>query len=131
MINWWAVLAATAINMFIGFLWYGPLFGKLWLRMIEKSADEIEGGSSPLTYVIPVVGAFLNALVLAVVLANMRIVSPLFGALWGALIWFAFGGVALLTTANFEERRLSISLLFISYMVLVNLINGAMFVIWV
>ncbi len=131
MLNWWAVLAAMAINMFVGFLWYGPIFGKLWLRLIDKRAEEIQGGSNPLTYLVPMLGAFLGALVLALLLANMRIVNPLFGAGWGALIWFAFGGVALLTTANFEERKLSVSFLFITYMLVVHLINGALFVIWV
>lgn len=131
MINWWAVLTATAIHMFIGFLWYGPVFGKLWLRLINKRAEEIGGGSNPLTYLIPMIGAVLNAVVLAIVLANMRIVSPLFGAGWGALLWVSFGGMALLTTANFEERKMSVSLLFVAYMVLVNLINGAILVIWI
>lgn len=131
MINWWAVLVAAVINMVIGFLWYGPLFGKLWLRLIDKKAEEIEGGSSPLTYAVPIVGAFTNAFVLALVLSSMHVARPLVGAGWGALLWFAFGGVALLTTANFEGRKFSVGLLFIAYMLLVNLINGALLVIWV
>jgi hypothetical protein len=119
------------INMFLGVLWYGPLFGNVWLRMIDKKADEIEGGSNPLTYLVPMVGAFVGALVLALLIANMRIINPLIGAGWGALIWFAFGGVALLTTSNFEERKPGLSWLFISYMLVVHLINGALFVIWI
>ena len=131
MVNWWAVLLAMGINMFLGFLWYGPLFGKLWLRLVGKRAEEIERGSNPLTYVIPMAGGFVNALLLAIVIANMRIVSWIFGAAWGALLWFAFGGTALLTTSNFEERKPGLSWLFISYMLVVNAINGAIFVIWV
>ena len=131
MINWWAVLLAMGINMFIGFLWYGPLFGKRWLRLVGKRADEIEGGSNPLTYVIPMAGGFVNALVLAVVIANMRIVSWIFGAAWGVLLWFAFGGTALLTTSSFEGRKPGLSWLFIAYMLVVNAINGAIFVLWI
>ncbi len=33
-INWWAVIVgAVAINV-IGFIWYGPLFGKVWGNII-------------------------------------------------------------------------------------------------
>lgn len=27
-----AILIATVLNFFVGFLWYGPLFGKAWAK---------------------------------------------------------------------------------------------------
>ena len=36
-INFLAVLVGGVINMAVGFVWYGPLFGKLWLRLIGKT----------------------------------------------------------------------------------------------
>lgn len=30
-INWLAILAAAS-SLVIGFLWYGPLFGKAWMK---------------------------------------------------------------------------------------------------
>ena len=49
-VNWLAVLVATIINMVIGFLWYGPLFSDLFLRLIGKREEEIEG--SPIVYLL-------------------------------------------------------------------------------
>ena len=52
-VNWLAVLVAAVINMVVGFLWYGPLFSGLFLRLIGKREEEIEG--SPIVYVLGVV----------------------------------------------------------------------------
>lgn len=130
MINWWAVVAATAINMFLGFLWYGPLFGRAWLRLMEKGADEIEGGSNPATYLLPMAGAFISALVLAVVISFLRVYTWWSGMAWGALLFFAFGGTSLLTSGVFEERKQGLSWMFIGYMAIAHAIEGAMFAVW-
>ena len=47
-LNWLAVLVAAIVNMVVGFLWYGPLFSGLFLRLIGKRKEEIE--ASPLVY---------------------------------------------------------------------------------
>ncbi|MFW5695567.1 MAG: DUF1761 domain-containing protein [Alkalispirochaeta sp.] len=130
LINWWAVLVAVVIHMVVGILWYGPLFGKLWLRLMDKRPEEIQGGNSPLTYLIPVVAAFVSAVVLAMVIGLLRVFTFWGGAGWGAMLWFAFGGTGLLTTGIFEDRRAGLSWLFIAYMVLVHAAQGAMFALW-
>ncbi len=33
MINYWAVLGAAVASFVIGMLWYGPLFGKQWMKL--------------------------------------------------------------------------------------------------
>ena len=33
-VNFLAVLVAVVANFFVGFLWYGPLFGKIWAKEI-------------------------------------------------------------------------------------------------
>lgn len=33
-INYWAVLGGAIFLMVMGFVWYGPLFGKLWMKII-------------------------------------------------------------------------------------------------
>ena len=49
-VNWLAVLVTAIINMVVGFLWYGPLFWRLFLRLIGKREEEIE--ASPVVYVL-------------------------------------------------------------------------------
>lgn len=33
-INWLAVLAASLVGFIIGAIWYGPLFGKAWMKIV-------------------------------------------------------------------------------------------------
>lgn len=129
-INWWAVLAAAALNMLFGFLWYGPIFGTQWMRAMNVSREELSSGSNPVTYLIPLVGAVTSAVVLATVIAMLRVYTWWSGMAWGALLWFAFGATGLLTTGVFENRKMSLSWLFIGYMVLVHAAQGAMFAVW-
>ncbi len=37
-VNLWAILAAGVFSMLFGWLWYGPLFGKLWRAVHELTA---------------------------------------------------------------------------------------------
>lgn len=130
LINWWAVLAVTALNMFIGFLWYGPIWGRLYLKASPMTAEDRRKGATPFTYLLPLLGALVSALVLAMVLANLRIFTWWSGAAWGALLWFAFGATGLLTTGTFEGYNRGLSWLFIGYMVIVHAIGGAIFAVW-
>jgi Protein of unknown function (DUF1761) len=43
-VNGWAVLAAAAFTVVLGFLWYGPLFGKTWMRLAGVSPETMKPG---------------------------------------------------------------------------------------
>ncbi|RHX88820.1 DUF1761 domain-containing protein [Leptospira stimsonii] len=38
-INYFAILVAVVVNFIIGFLWYGPIFGKVWMKEMNIPAD--------------------------------------------------------------------------------------------
>lgn len=42
-INGWAVLIAAIANMVVGMLWYGPLFGKQWKRLMGFTDESMRG----------------------------------------------------------------------------------------
>lgn len=65
-LNFIAIGAAVVANFFIGFLWYGPFFGKAWNRAIGRADDHAaQGGALAMGLVANVVGAFLLAFVVA------------------------------------------------------------------
>src|SRR2546427_5665885 len=41
-VNYWAILVAVAATMVLGFLWYGPILGKAWMKEMG-----IPAGSKP------------------------------------------------------------------------------------
>ena len=66
--NLLAVLVAGIVPMIIGALWYGPLFGKRWMALMETTEEELREGFNPLkTHGL----GFLLSLVTAFVLAQL------------------------------------------------------------
>ena len=41
-VNIISIIVATIVSMFIGMVWYGPLFGKVWMKLVGMSKKEIE-----------------------------------------------------------------------------------------
>jgi len=73
-VNLFAVLVAGIVPMVIGALWYGPLFGKRWLAMMEMTAEEVQEGFNPVkTYGVSFALALVTAYVIAQLVAE---VSP-------------------------------------------------------
>ena len=65
-INYIAILAAVVVNYIIGFLWYGPLFGKTWMAEMKIPADSKPAPGAMLRgSILMVIGSFLTAYVLA------------------------------------------------------------------
>jgi hypothetical protein len=67
-INYVAVVVAAIASMAIGFVWYGPLFGKSWIALSGVTPDKMEEMKKKgmtKTYIIGLVMSFLTAFVLA------------------------------------------------------------------
>jgi len=44
-LNLWVVLATGVVPMAVGALWYGPLFGKVWMKEADMSLEKIQGSN--------------------------------------------------------------------------------------
>lgn len=67
-VNYPAVLLSGVSAMVIGFLWYGPIFGKPWAKMVGMTPEKMEKSKKdmPKTYGL----MFASSLVMAYVLAH-------------------------------------------------------------
>lgn len=124
-VNWLAVIVAAVINMFVGFLWYGPLFGERWMQLIGKKAEDFESDSS--MYVIGGVSALVSAYVLAVIVGASGVTSLVGGALIGLFVWVGIGATGTLVYTTFEGPPRSVWFLHAMYQAVVFVINGAIF----
>ncbi|MCB0443120.1 MAG: DUF1761 domain-containing protein, partial [Flavobacterium sp.] len=43
--NFYAILVAALSTLLVGFVWYGPLFGKAWMAENGFSEEELKQGS--------------------------------------------------------------------------------------
>jgi hypothetical protein len=98
-VNYLAVLACGVTAIIIGFIWYGPLFGKQWMRMtgIDKATpEEMAKGKKqmPMMAAIQFVGALLMGWVLSYmyiyVSAFNGVSGPVVGAESGFWAWLGF-----------------------------------------
>jgi hypothetical protein len=65
-LNWLAILVAVVASMVIGFLWFGPLFGKIWAKEMKFAPDYRPDSKVMIkATVLQLVGAFLTVYVLA------------------------------------------------------------------
>lgn len=60
-INWLALAAASILPLATGFLWYGPLFGKAWMKESGMTEEKAKNMNPAKTYGLAVVFAFLIA----------------------------------------------------------------------
>ncbi len=63
-----SMIGAVVANVVLGFLWYGPLFGKPWMKMMgfdAQSMDKSKQKGMGKTYAIMIVGSFVTVYVLA------------------------------------------------------------------
>jgi hypothetical protein len=78
-LNWLAILAGVISNFVIGSLWYGPLFGKAWMKEMGHGPDWKPAGSAIAKgMLLSLVGAFFMSYVLA---HSIPVWQP---SVWGA-----------------------------------------------
>ncbi len=89
-INLWAVLVCAVLSMVVGGIWYGPIFGKRWMRIIGIDPNDIESckkaqqEAMPM-YAIQFILSVFQAYVLAHFILGWSEASGVETALWIAL----------------------------------------------
>lgn len=130
-----AVLAAGILPMLIGSLWYGPLFGKMWMNLIGKTEEEIRADMKPVKmYVVTFIMALIMAYVLAHVLQAFAdayeidgLVAGLQGAFWmwlGLVLTVGYQAVA------FEDKSLRLFIINMAYNLVTIMAMGALLGVW-
>jgi hypothetical protein len=127
-VNWIAVLLGGVLSMVLGFLWYGPLFGKLWLRTIGKREDELK--SSAGMYILAFVAALATAYVLAVLVSALGVTTWWRGAILGAVVSVGVGAASALVNGLFMRTSFASWLLFAFYQLVLYTVEGIVFAAW-
>ena len=106
-VNYWAIVTGAVLSMIIGAIWYGPLFGKKWMKIVgvspadEEARKEMQKSAGPL-YLVQFLLVLFQILVLAHLIADTQRAGGLERSLW---IWAAFviptlAGAAMWTTES-------------------------------
>ena len=132
-INWWAIIVSMAVAVALGMLWYGPLFGKVWMRESGIAMPEETPSMAK-----PIILSLLGALFMAYVLAHSLVfgnsymgtsgaASGLMGAFWN---WLGFVVPVMLSFVAWEGKSWKLFFIQAGYWLALLLISGIILATW-
>lgn len=140
-VNLFAVLVAGVIPMIVGSLWYGRLFGKRWLGMMEMTAEEVQEGFNPVkTYGVSILLSLLTAYILAQLIAEFAPadVSSMEGGGGSVMVGVHVGLMALVAfvipaahqSVTFEKRKAGLAWLNVAYNGVALILQAVVIALW-
>ena len=129
-INWLAVLVSVVAAQVLGFLWYGPLFGRQWMTAMGTTREQVQEEGPGLAIIVGVVGSVLNALGIALILTTADTPDVVNGIKVGLLTSIGFAAAAVITNSMFEHRRPMLMWLYAAYLVISITMMGAILGAW-
>ncbi len=129
-INWLAVIIAALVSFVIGWLWYGPLFGKKWMELNGFTKENIqEGGlSMPVILIVNYVATALAALALAMFIGAEA--NAGFGIFAGVMIAIFWIGTSRLNDVLYEKKPMGLFWINVGYYLVIYAIMGAVLGAW-
>lgn len=135
-INWLAILACGVAAMAIGFVWYGPLFGKEWMKLIGMTEKKMEATKKDITTTYTT--SFAVSLLMAYALAHfiwftapgaVNVIIGVKTALWA---WVGFVVTIAINNNLFAPVKKPTNLITIEsgYYLVILVAMGAIIAIW-
>ena len=127
-LNWIAIIVLTIGSFVLGYLWYGPVFGKAWLAALGKDESEIQ--PSPTPFIVSFVTMLLTCIVMAWMVQALAIDTWLAGACLGALIGIAYIAASSASDTAFCGWSWNLWAIQAGYRVVYSIIMGLVLAIW-
>lgn len=135
-INYTAVLVAGLIPMVMGFIWYGPLFGKPWMQMVgmtPKMMEEAKKKGMGKKYTLMFFGALVMSYVLAQIVDYSFSATITEGMSVGFWVWLGFVATTMLSSSLFAVKSKPVALFALDsgYYLVCLMLMGALLAVWV
>lgn len=130
-VNYLAVLVSAVVAMFVGAMWYGPIFGKMWMGYMGKTQEQLKEGFNPgKTYGLAFLGHFVALAILALLFTYVEI-NSIVGAIHTAFwTWLGFTFATNFITGLFEDKKFGLLIIDEVYHLVVFLIGGIIIFVW-
>ncbi len=130
-INYLAVLVSGILSMIVGSLWYGPLFGKAWMKEEGFTEADLTKDFNPAkTYGLAFVGALVAIYVLARVMGYIGAATIVEGLRTAFLCWLGFVAATKMTNYLFERKTVKLFLINSIYHLVNLLIASVILSVW-
>lgn len=101
-LNWLAIIVAAISSIIVGGVWYGPLFGKIWMEENGFAADDVADAKGPIIKTIIANG--IVALTMAYLMPVMGLSGWYQGAYLGATLALFIQGAGSYQNYAFERK---------------------------
>jgi hypothetical protein len=132
-INYLAILASGIIMMVLGYLWYGPLFGKPWMKLAGITKSDMEKSKkngAVKEYILMAISALVLAYVfdhILIAFGSNTLVMALQGAIW---TWLGFIATTMLGGVLWLKRSLNLYFIDAGYYLVGMILIGIVLTFW-
>jgi hypothetical protein len=132
-VNYLAIIASAVAMMVLGFLWYGPVFGKMWMKQMGLTKTDMDAAKKKgmtKQYALMTASALVMSYVFANVLMAFDVYSvgmALQAAFW---TWIGFIATVLLGKVLWENKSWELYCLDASYYLVGLGIVGVILTVW-
>ena len=132
-INYWAVLVAAVTAIILGSIWYGPLFGKSWMKLSGISREAVDSSKKKGMWKYYLAN-FIAALIFAYILSHFvdytesSTITDAFQL--GFWIWLGFIATILLGTVLWEGKSYKLYILNAGYRLIEIFLMAIILVLW-
>lgn len=124
-VSWIAVIASTVAAFVLGALWYGPLFGKPWMREMGVDRSFKPRVARPVLFSLAIILNFVAALVFGAFVGPAPHVSLALGA--GAAVGLAWVAPSMVIAYLFADRSPRLAAIDAGYAVVQFILFGPIF----
>ncbi len=130
-VNLLAILVAAIANFILGMLWYGPVFGKAWIKMMGWTPKQIAAARKKgmaRSAIAGFISGLVTSFVLAAVLGFAQVTSLIEGLGIAFLLWIGFIATIMLGSVLWEGRDIKLYVLNVLYYLVSFLVMSAVIV---
>ena len=128
--NWFAIVVAAIAQFIIGWIWYGPLFGKTWMSMMGMSQQSMSREGMGKTMVLTFIGSLVTAAVLSMLVGWMGAKTLGAGIAAGFWAWLGFVATVTLGGVLFAKMSWNLYILNNAYQLISLAVMGAILARW-
>lgn len=130
-INYLAVLVCGILSMVVGAMWYGPVFGKAWMKEVGYTEEDLKKDFNPgKTYGLAVVAHIFMALVLAYLISLTNASTVLEGVRISLSAWFGFIFLTMFINSLFARKTFRLVAIDSGYQLVNMILFGIILILW-
>lgn len=128
-----ALIGGVVVSMIIGYVWYGPLFGKLWASLQGWSEEDMKTKQSQgmaKSYAIMALGSLVATYIIGVFAKTTGSVTLVDGVSLGFFVWLGFAVPLQLSSILWEGKPVKLYALNVGYNLVTYVIIGSIVALW-